>query len=367
MPVMHFGFWQETLEKWAGEGHISLEEIKPILNRGNNSMDGSAAELAIAQKLGFDDNFLVFTGQRGGWANAPLYPVFEEKIVRQLEDGHFVKLDRDGVYIKARAGATSIAEEIDHTAKDRATWEANYLPRLAWNDERLDMDAIRALVETNSTRERHTCVYCGSLFGKLRNYWGLVEISYLQADDPELFEDCINAEAEACFSITSKTLSTGVKVDFAHFWEDICYNHGPLIQPEIFRSKVGKHYRRIADECAKYGIDIVSVDCDGLVDDLVPVWLDNGVNTMFPVEYGAWEYDFSTMRKKFGKELRGVGNINKHAMAVDKKAVDHEIERAKRLVDLGGFVPCPDHRIAPDAEWDLVTYYCEKMKEAFWK
>jgi uroporphyrinogen decarboxylase len=88
---------------------------------------------------------------------------------------------------------------------------------------------------------------------------------------------------------------------------------------------------------------------------------------MFPVEYGAWEYDFETLRKKFGKDIRGLGNINKHVLAKDKKTIDREIERAKRLVDLGGFVPCLDHRIAPDAEWDLTRYYCDKMKEAFWK
>jgi uroporphyrinogen decarboxylase len=367
IPIMHFGFWQETLEKWVEEGHLAQEEIASILNRGNNSMDGSEAELKIAQKLGFDDNFLVFTGQKGGWANAPLWPVFEEKAVRQLDSDHFVKIDRDGVYVKTRNGAVSIAEEIDHSAKDRESWEKNYVPRLAWDDDRLDMEKINTLIETNDTRDRHTCVYCGSLFGKLRNYWGIVEISYLQADDPDLFDQCINDIAEVCFMLTKKTLETGVKLDFAHFWEDICYNHGPLVQPELFREKVGPGYRRIADECAKHGIDIVSVDCDGYINDLVPAWLDNGVNTMFPVEYGAWEYDFETMRKKFGKELRGVGNIKKNALAQDKKAVDHEVERAKRLVDLGGFVPCPDHRIAPDAEWDLTRYYCDKMREAFWK
>jgi uroporphyrinogen decarboxylase len=367
MPIMHFGFWQETLEKWVKEGHLAQEDIAPILNRGNNSMDGSEAELKIAQKLGFDDNFLVFTGQKGGWANAPLWPVFEEKVVRQLDGDHFVKIDRDGVYVKTRKGAVSIAEEIDHSAKDRETWEKNYVPRLAWSDERLDMEKISALIDANNTHDRHTCVYCGSLFGKLRNYWGIVEISYLQADDPDLFDQCLNDIAEVCFMITKKTLETGVKLDFAHFWEDICYNHGPLIQPELFREKAGPGYRRIADECAKHGIDIISVDCDGYVEDLVPVWLDNGINTMFPIEYGAWEYDFETMRKKFGKELRGVGNIKKNALAQDKKAVDHEVERAKRLVDLGGFIPCPDHRIAPDAEWDLTRYYCDRMKEAFWK
>ena len=367
MPIIHFGFWAETLERWAAQGHLSDEEMYPIRNRGTNSMDGTEAELRIAHKLGFDDNFMVYTGQKGAWANVPLYPPYEEKIVRDIDDGHFVKITRDGVYVKGRRGATSIEEEIEHSVKDRETWEKNYVPRLAWTDERLDKEAINALIKTNDTRERHSCVYCGSLFGKLRNYWGIVEISYLQADDPDLFEECINSVAETCYTITKKTLETGVKVDFAHFWEDICYNHGPLIQPEVFRNKTGKHYRRIADEVAKYGIDIVSVDCDGYVEDLVPVWLDNGVNTMFPIEYGAWEYDFTAMRKKFGKELRGVGNINKNAMSKNRNAVDTEVERAKRMVDLGGFVPCPDHRIAPDAEWDLVKYYCEAMKKAFWK
>ena len=367
IPVMHFGFWPETLEKWVSQGYLSDEEMHPVRNRGLNSMDGSEGELLISKKLGFDDNFLVYTGQKGSWSNVPLYPQFEEKIVQNLDESHFIKLNRDGVYVKGRAGATSIEEEIDHSVKDRETWAEHYMPRLAWTDERFDMGAINALIKTNEIRERHTCIYCGSLFGKLRNYWGIVEISYLQADDPNLFAECIDNIAETCFWITKKTLETGVKVDFAHFWEDICYNHGPLIQPDVFRDNVGKHYRRISDVCAKFGIDIISVDCDGYIDDLVPVWLDNGVNTMFPVEYGAWEYDFSSMRKKFGRELRGVGNINKNVLSKNQKAIDSEVERAKRLVDLGGFIPCLDHRIAPDAEWDLVRYYCDAMKKAFWK
>jgi uroporphyrinogen decarboxylase len=367
MPVMHFGFWPETLHKWVAEGYLAKEDIGPLGNRGSSSIDGSEAELKIARKLGFDDNVMVLTGQKGSWAFPPLFPPFEEKIVRRLNGGYFIKRDGDGVYAKGREGVVSIAEEADHSVKDRESWEKNYVPRLQWNDNRLDWATLDKLIETNDTRDRRVGLYCGSLFGKLRNYWGLLEISYLQVDNPDLFEKCIDDVAEICFTITKRTLETGLKLDFAHFWEDICYNQGPLIQPEVFRKKIGPHYRKICDECAKYGIDIVSVDCDGLVDALIPVWLDNGVNVMFPIEYGAWEYSFETMRKKFGKELRGIGNINKKVFSMDTKAVDLEIDRAKRLVDLGGFIPCPDHRIAPDAEWDLVTYYCDRMKQFFWK
>ena len=45
--------------------------------------------------------------------------------------------------------------------------------------------------------------------------------------------------------------------------------------------------------------------------------------------------------------------------------VDAEVERLKQLVDMGGYLPCPDHRIAPDAKWENVQYYCDKMRKAF--
>ena len=29
---------------------------------------------------------------------------------------------------------------------------------------------------------------------------------------------------------------------------------------------------------------------------------------------------------------------------------------------LGGYIPCPDHRIPPDAKFENVQYYCDKMQ-----
>ena len=367
IPIMHFGFWNETLVKWAKEGHLTHDEIKGIVSGQSNVADGNDYELAIAKKLGFDDNIFVYTGQKGDWYDMPLYPAFDSKVVERFPDGSEKILNSEGVFVLSKENVTSIAAEIDHTANSRESWEKHYLPRLQWVPERLDYDKLNDLIKQNEVRERHLCVYCGSLFGKLRNYWGLVEISYLQSEDPDLFAECVEAICQLSFNVTKHTLETGVKVDYAHFWEDICFNKGPLINPKTFRDYFGKHYRRIADQCNKHGIDIISVDCDGFIEHLVPVWLDNGVNTMFPVEYGAWEYDFATLRKKFGKELRGLGNVNKRVLGMSREAIDKEIERLKRLVDLGGFIPCPDHRISPDAEWDLTKYYCDRMKESFWK
>jgi uroporphyrinogen decarboxylase len=60
-----------------------------------------------------------------------------------------------------------------------------------------------------------------------------------------------------------------------------------------------------------------------------------------------------------------VGGGNKTVFAFDRGAIDAEIERLKPLVELGGYIPCPDHRIAPDAKWDNVRYYCDMMSKVF--
>jgi uroporphyrinogen decarboxylase len=116
---------------------------------------------------------------------------------------------------------------------------------------------------------------------------------------------------------------------------------------------------------AKHGIDIVSLDCDGLIDTLVPTWIQNGVNTMFPIEVGTWNASIASWRQQYGKTLRGVGGMNKVVFSHDRAAVDAEIERLKPLVALGGYIPCPDHRIPPDANWDSVRYYCDRMHQVF--
>jgi hypothetical protein len=162
-----------------------------------------------------------------------------------------------------------------------------------------------------------------------------------------------------------KVLSEFDDFDYAHFWEDICFKNGPLVIPDTFREKVGPHYARITALVRSHGIDIVSLDCDGVIDALVPTWFGNGVNTMFPIEVGTWGASIAPWRAAYGRELRGVGGMDKRVFARDRAAVDAEIERLRPLVDLGGYIPCPDHRIAPDAEWDNVRYYCDRMRAVF--
>ena len=362
LPIVHFGFWHETLQKWAAEGHLTADEAK-------NWSDGNPTDAVISAKIGFDFNWY-----SAFHTDSYLRPVFETKIIRELPDGSRHELDSNGVVVVSKPGSGSIPAEIEHTLKDRASWEKHYKHRFQWSPERVLHGWVRAndrmvrfdrggleFLRSNS-RDYAYGLHCGSLYGVIRNILGVEGSCYLQVDDEPLFDEIIQTVGDLCYQTAKFALESGAKFDFGHFWEDICFKNGPLIAPSVFAEKVGPQYQRITGLLKQHGIDIVSLDCDGLIDSLIPTWFANGVNTMFPIEVGTWDANLAPWRQTFGRDLRGVGGMNKCVFSKDRAAVEAEVARLQGLVKLGGYIPCPDHRIAPDAQWDLVQYYCQLMR-----
>ena len=354
MPVVAFGYWDETLDKWYSEGYITRDECEGYHKYGDNS----AADASIMKKLGFDFNWNACFG-----GSSFMNPVFDEEVLETKSDGSIIKRDSMGLKVLIKPGIVSIPAEIGTSMSGREAWEEMYKHRFQYREDRVNQAAIDRLVKEDATRELPLGLHCGSLYGNIRNMMGVEALSYLFADDEDLYAEIIDTVGELVYKVAEKVVSSGIRFEYAHFWEDICFNSGPLVNPAIFEEYVAPHYRRITEMLKKYGIDRVSVDCDGKIDKLVPIWLENGVNTMFPIEVGTWHASIEPWRNQYGKSLFGVGGMDKRVFAHDRAAVDAEIERLKKLVDLGGYIPCPDHRIAPDAKFELVQYYCDQFRE----
>lgn len=351
-PVVSFGYWGETVQKWANEGHITREEADDYCRRGDNGW----GDRSIMKKLGFDFNWNSCVG-----SSSDLFPAFEEKTLEERPDGSRVIRDGSGLIVLVKPGIVSIPAEIGTSLTDRSVWEQEYLPRLRFSMERIPTELLETLRD-DAGREIPVGIHCGSLMGRMRDLLGVEQMSYLMADDFDLYEEIIDTMDGLCYECVKAMLDSGAKFDYAHFWEDICFKNGPLVIPSMFDEYVGPHYKRITDLLHSHGIDIISVDCDGWIDRLIPTWLENGVNTMFPIEVGTWNASIAPWREQYGRELRGVGGMNKTVFSRDRAAVDAEIERLRPLIELGGYIPCPDHRIAPDAKYENVQYYCDRMQ-----
>jgi len=321
IPVVHFGFWDETLNLWAKQGHITREEAE-------NWGDGNEYDSSVGAKLGFDFNWYRTFGP-----DTDLVPFFEEKILEILPDGTRKQVNKDGVVVLQKDGAQGIPTEIEHLFKGRKEWDEEFLPRLQYSSSRVAYEQDQLDYISKAEWDTPLGLMCGSLYGRIRDWVGMINLAYLQVDDPELFDEMINTVGDLCYQGVRDTLdivgcegsSTNSCFDFGHFWEDICYRAGPLVNPEVFKQKVGPHYRRITDLLHQYNIVLVSVDCDGKIDDLIPTWLENGVNVMFPIEVGIWNASIAPWRKEYGMELRGVGGVDKKVFSKDYATIDAEI------------------------------------------
>lgn len=342
VPICDFSFWDETLPTWHQQGlpaHVCRE----------NSDDF------------FGMDRLLNDCYTGVWVD--LAPRFEVLVIEDRGD-HEVVQQEDGVRVLRKKFMGSIPMHLDHLLTDRASWERHYKPRLdSTHPARYPADwEARVAHWRDADRETPVILPGGSLYGKLRDWMGMENIALLIYDDPALFEEMVTTVADCIIGTLTRQLETGGRFDACGMWEDMAYKAGPLISPAHFRRYLVPHYRRISDLVRGYGVDVIWVDCDGKIDALVPLWLDAGINCMFPLEVGVWGADPLAYRRQYGRDLLLMGGFSKHILADSKEAIAAEVQRLLPLVDEGGFIGFCDHRVPPDVPLDHYWFYLEQVR-----
>jgi len=343
-PIWDFGFWDETLDAWRDQGMPA--DVSP------------------------DDFFGMDPQWKSLSVNISLLPAFEFTVLEDRGDTQVVQ-QTDGVIALQRKWMRTIPHYIDWTLKDRASWQEHFKPRLdPQTPGRIPDDfAERCRANADAVRDYPIGIAAGSLFGWIRNWMGLENVSLLLYDDPGLFAEMVETLADLTCSVLSRALQiardAGLTYDYATMWEDMCYKQGPLIAPELVSKYMKPHYRRITDLLSRYGIGLVVLDCDGRIDKLIPIWLDAGVNVMFPLEVGTWQADPVEYRRRFGRDLLMMGGFDKRILASSKQAIEQEVHRLAPLVEEGGYIGFCDHRVPADVPLDNYLYYVTLAKRVW--
>jgi uroporphyrinogen decarboxylase len=196
----------------------------------------------------------------------------------------------------------------------------------------------------------------GSLYGWIRGWMGVVNISYLMYDDPALFEEMVSYLADYYMELFAPVLKR-VGFDFVYFFEDCCGKNGPLFSPEIYRRILDPYYRKLIRFYKENGVEFALVDSDGDSEKLIPSWLESGFDIMFPIEVGTWKASPSALRKKYGARLNMFGGVDKHVIPLGEAEIRRHLKSLKPAADEGGYIPIPDHRIPPSCSYgDFLTY-----------
>jgi uroporphyrinogen decarboxylase len=192
---------------------------------------------------------------------------------------------------------------------------------------------------------------------------GFENVSYAVMDDPGLIQDMMEHLTNLILSVIERPVRE-VRFDIAAMWEDMCFNHGPILQPKYFEQWMVPRLKRITGFLAKHGCDVVYVDCDGNINELVPLWLDAGVNCMLPLEVRAGT-DPIKLREKYGRRVLLMGGVDKTRLIAGKDEIRKEIARLKPIVEDGGYIPHVDHCCPPDVTYENYLYYLKLKRETF--
>ena len=69
------------------------------------------------------------------------------------------------------------------------------------------------------------------------------------------------------------------------------------------------------------------------------------------------------LRRRYGRQLRLMGGIDKRAMAAGPGAIDAELARVVPLLREGGFIPWCDHHVPPDVSLANYQYYVRRVQD----
>jgi len=130
-----------------------------------------------------------------------------------------------------------------------------------------------------------------------------------------------------------------------------------MISPRMVRQFILPTYQKWVDAIRASGCPIVTVDSDGYVGELIPIWLEAGFNACTPIEAAAGN-DIVEFRQRFGKRMAFTGGIDKRALAAGGETMRTEVLRVvPPLLRDGGFIPGCDHGVPPDISWENFVEY----------
>ncbi len=336
---MEFGYWHENFTEWD-------------LFAKNDVRNNAEADVFF----NFDRTDVV-SGCLG------MNPVFAETVISETATTRTL-MNQDGLIAEVpRDGHDTIPHYIKASIVTPEDWHRVKEDRFRADDpaRRVDVEALRR--QHPPDRNYPIGVHCGSMIGRIRDMLTLEGIAYAMYDYPAMVEDMVETHCRMVEIWLDQVLGK-IDFDYATGWEDIAFKNGPIVGVDFFRNVVVPRYKRIGARLKKVGIDLWYTDCDGDVRPLLPMFLESGINCLFPFEVNSCTHP-KVLLDEYGKDLRIMGGFDKLEMGKGPAAIKAYMESLVPLVERGGYIPFCDHRCPPNVKPADYLYYLDLKERMF--
>jgi len=305
-----------------------------------------------------------------GWCEPAYVPRFEVKIIEDRGDTE-VEQDRAGrhvLYFKGRRNGF-MPEYLRHPVSDLPSWHS----QVAWRlDPRsparyADLEQTMADARVAAAQGQMIVQRLAGSFMYLRAMLGVEELLFAFHDQPRLIETAMQRWLELSDAVTAAH-QRYVTFDHIFFAEDNCYNHGPLVAPDMLRTMLLPYYKELLARIRARQLDqsrhiYIEIDTDGDCRPLIPFYMQEiGMDAMSPFEVASGCDVVAVGREYPGLHMRG--GIDKRVLASGRQAIDAMLERIiPALRQRGGYIPVCDHGVPAEVPYQDYLYYRRRCVE----
>jgi uroporphyrinogen decarboxylase len=286
------------------------------------------------------------------------YPPFEEKIIER-RGNHLIVQDYKGAIVE-------IEDKYDFSylryAKDFVTRKWHKFPvekEEDWEEmkkrfnpdspERLD-EELEEKAKILKDRDWVLTINIPGPFWQMRDWCGLENLCIYMIEKPK-FVYAMSEFWRNFVSTLLKKFVEKIQFDSVIISEDMAYKGKSMISPQMAREFLAPCWREWSDILRKSGCAIIILDSDGYIGELIPIWIESGINCTIPFEIAAGN-DPVELRKRFGKSISFIGGIDKRKIAKGGNDLKEEMERIiPFMLKDGGYIPSCDHGVPPDISW----------------
>lgn len=302
-----------------------------------------------------------------------MIPRFEEKVIERRGDTQIVQDWKGNVCeIGAEFDVTYLRTAVDFVTRrwircpveSRSDWldiARRYDPA---DPARRPADAA-ARAKRLADRGWMTSFEITGPFWQLREWLGFERLCTLFYDDLPFLRQMLGFWSTFVARVLERAFSVFVP-DEVHLSEDMAFKGFSMISPAMVRDHLLPVWTRWGKLVSGAGCPIYSMDSDGFVGELIPLWIEAGINVCDPLEVAAGN-DIVDLRARFGRRMAFRGGIDKRAMAKGGASIEAEIARVRPVIDSGGYIPGCDHGVPSDVSWpDFVRYAGLLAKATGW-
>ena len=306
------------------------------------------------------NSFFGLTSVRGLPVTVFPYPERQDIVLEEGARYRIVRNNRDLV-VRYDDNAPYFPKFLDSPVKSREDW-GRYKVRINRGCE----ERYHRLQATAQEFRRSDLPVILGLRGcwEIRYFLGMTEALCMLHDDPNFIVEMLDFWFGHQWEIIEHTCDLVVP-DAVCIWEDLAYKNGPFISPEMYSRFFAPYHQETARRLAARGVWHFLVDCDGNIDTLLPLFLENGITGTYPLECQS-QADPVKFRRLYGKRVQLIGGIDKRVLTKGREATRAEVEyKLSQLVPESGYLPSIDHAVPPEVPLDTFKFYVDCVRETW--